>query len=463
MCSLLSTTSLAGPQIPPWLEETCQKLVDNDPTLKTVELTHLRVDDVYAKIFANALSENIVTTALVLSCYSIVDDGAFAVGSVLGVNTSISTLQLRDLRDAREINIFFKLLLVNTTLTNVSLRHCTICPRGATAIALFLKHHAKLQEFRLTDSQLSGHAFKILCEGLNENVSLQRVYFVNDELTRSDSAERVSDMLNGSCIQELYLGENSFGDEGVHILSQGILRHNSSLRHLDLRSNGITPAGALSLQGLIVNSRILRSLNLSNNELGCLGTTALARGLRQSTCQLEKLDLNSNEVDGVGAKAVAIMLRVNKTLGELNLSFNNIGDDGAKSISSALQDNVTLRSLSLRRNGIGNAGAQGIADKLPQMLGLKELLLSKNRIGHSGASALLQGLRSNVELEYLHVEDMVSETIGREIVHWIRLNKAGRRLFRETNSVPRPLWSHVFGRISNDSDVVRLLRVACST
>lgn len=454
MSLLLSTTSLVGPIVPPWLEDTCQRLVDNDPTFLTVELTHPRVDDVFAKVVAKALRDNCVVTTLVLSCYAIVDDGAFAIGSVLGSNKSIEKLQLRDLRNVREISTFFELLVENRTFTEVSLRHCVICPRGARVIASFLKQHPKLQEFRLTDSQLCADALQILCDGVKGNVTLQSVYFVNDEINGSESAMHLSNMLNGSSIRELYLGENNLDDGGVEVLALGILRSNTALRHLDMRSNGITQAGALSLQGLIVNSRFLLSLNVSDNEFGNLGATAIARGLQNSQCKLRKLDMNANEIGVAGAKAVAIMLRFNKALEELNLSFNKLGDDGAAAIASALQHNSKLRLLSLRRNGISDAGAKHIADKMPRMQGLKELLLTKNHIGSAGRSELLEGLRSNMELEYLHVEEVVSEPLGREIVHWVRLNKAGRRIFCKTNSVPRPLWSHVYGRISSDSDAV---------
>ena len=78
MSLLLSTTSLLRPLTPSWLEDTCQKLVDNEPDFRTCDLTHPRIDDVYAKIFANALDENNVVNALTLSCFEIVDDGAYA-------------------------------------------------------------------------------------------------------------------------------------------------------------------------------------------------------------------------------------------------------------------------------------------------------------------------------------------------------------------------------------------------
>ena len=62
-------------------------------------------------------------------------------------------------------------------------------------------------------------------------------------------------------------------------------------------------------------------------------------------------------------------------------------------------------------------------------------------------------LKHNMDLEYLHVEDKVSEPILKEIVHWIRLNKAGRRIFRGDN-IPLTLWPHVLARISTDVDAI---------
>jgi len=87
------------------------------------------------------------------------------------------------------------------------------------------------------------------------------------------------------------------------------------------------------------------------------------------------------------------------------------------------------------------------------MFGLKELIMTKNRIDEAGTTALLHGLRSNVELIYLNVEERVSEPISREIIHWIRLNKSGRRILRKPN-VPGPLWPRVYSRISADNDAL---------
>jgi Ran GTPase-activating protein (RanGAP) involved in mRNA processing and transport len=464
MSWMLSTTTLLRPTTPIWLETICQQLIDNDTSYRTVEVIHPRMDDHDAKIFAKSLLENYTITTLILSFYSIVDDGTAAIGSVLSNNTTITKLQLRDIRDVREISTLFHYLQYNQTITDFSLRHCTICPRGAMAMSEYFKQNTSIHELRITDTQFIGNAFQILCDhGLHSHTNVRRLYFINDDLTSNDATQYISSILHqNSTLQELYLGENNIGDTGVEALVNCILKNNAitSLCHLDLRSNNITCTGAMSLQGLIVNNRSIQYLNLSNNEIGDHGIMAISRGIQQSSwnCQLQQLDINTNYITNFSAITIANMLKVNKSLNEFNISFNGLGDIGATTIISAMETNTTLRSLSIRRNGITDVGAECIAELLPNLKGLKELMLSKNDIGLIGATALLRGVQSNVELEYLQIDEKVTssdcsmEKIFRDISHYLQLNKAGRRIFRST--IPISLWSYVYGRINYDKDMV---------
>ena len=453
MSLFLSTTSLLRPAVPCWLET----IIDNLASFSVVDLTHPRLDDVNAKIFAKALDENETVHTVILSCSNIVDDGAYAMGSVFSKSNQIEKLQLKDLRNSREIITFFQLLQENSSLTELSLRHCRICFQGAHVLSKFLSRHPRIQEFRVTDTQFVCEAsLQLVCDGLKKNTTVQRAYFVNIELSGAKSASHLVNMLNESGLRELHLGENDLGDEGVAALVEGILKGNTALQFLNLRSNGITAACALSLQGLVVNSQYLLGLDLSNNELGDVGAQAIARGLKHSSCLLKSLDLSFNQINDAASKGITTMLRTNKDLQNLNLSFNNLGDRGAQLIVSALLRNVTLRLLNLRRNGITNVGAISVANQLPRMHGLKELLLSKNEIGQEGASALLDGLRNNVELHHLNVDSKLSETISREIDHYSRLNRAGRRILRRANDLPTQIWTNFYSRISSDKDVVRL-------
>jgi Ran GTPase-activating protein (RanGAP) involved in mRNA processing and transport len=445
----LSNTSLMTPSVPQFLEEICQRLVDDaDQSLTMVDLTHPRLDDNSAKVFAKALGENTTVTTLVLSCFCFVDDGAAAVGSVLGNSKYIQRLQLRELRNQREVVTLFRSLLQNTSVQELSLRHSQICRRGAEAISYFFQTHPNLEEVRFVDCQFIDDSLRQICQGLKSNRSLQRLYLVNTE-AGVQGAEHIADLLEeSSSLRELYLCENELGDEGVTIICRGVLA-STSLRLIDLRSNGITAAAALSIQGVVARSQFLLSLGLGNNELGNNGAAAIARGLQGLNCVVQKLDLSENKIEKAGGRAIASILHLNKSLNDLNLSFNPIGDEGAGFIASALRRNLTLCRLVLRRCNMTNEGATLFARSLPLMGGLRELLLNKNNIDSVGSAALIKALRANVEIEYLQVEERMSQ----EIFHWIRLNKAGRRLFRHPN-VPSQLWPPVFARISSDPDVL---------
>lgn len=445
-----------SPTVPSWLEEICHKLVANDASFHIVELMHnCRLDDVLARVFSHALSENHIVETIIISCVALVDDGAHAIGTVLASSISIRKLQLRDIRNAREMITFFTLLLRNDHLEEVSLRHCEITRAGAEALAKFLRGHPRLREVRITDCHFRDEdSLDIICQGLQANRTIQRLFMVGNSIDERHIGS-ISRMVAGSsCLRELYLNENDLGDAGVAILSEGV-RRSTSLRLLDVSSNQITSRGALALQGMIISNQYLLSLNLSGNRLGNVGVLCLARGLRQPSCILRCLDLDANGIDAIGARHLAAMLRRNVTLRELKVSFNTIGDDGARSIATALTYNHTLHRLSLRRNHIGHIGAIAFAQKLPNMRGLRELLLAKNHIDQDGIVAFVHSLRSNMDLEYLSVEEkVVSEPWSREILQLLRLNQAGRRIFRDHNQVPSVLWPRIYSRICSDPNIL---------
>lgn len=71
-------------------------------------------------------------------------------------------------------------------------------------------------------------------------------------------------------------------------------------------------------------------LNLSSNEIGDKGATAIGKALQRNT-KLQQLYLGVNQyVTADGAKANAETLTKNSTLQGLFLEGNKIGDEGAK-------------------------------------------------------------------------------------------------------------------------------------
>ena len=290
---------------------------------------------------------------------------------------------------------------------------------------------------------------KHLSVGLQRSNMLQRLYLLNMELDPPAAMHLGALLIHADCcLEELHLCENNLADEGVAMLASAVIK-NKSLRLIDLRSNSITEQGALPLQGIITRVTQLHSFHLSDNALGNVGVAALCRGLRQGASALKRLQLSDNGIGSDGGKSVANMLHVNKTLEELDLSRNVVGDDGAAAIASALTRNTNLRSINLRRNDISDRGAQVFAKCFIQMKGLKELVINKNKISGTGGAALLQALQHNTEMFYLTVTE--EDHVDRKMVRWFRLNRAGRRIFKQ-HALPCSLWATVYARISDDND-----------
>jgi len=448
----LAATSLMRPSIPDWLEDHCQRLNDNDPTLTTLELSHQRIDDASTKYLCEALRGNTTVSILIISFFNIVDDGAFALGQIIGSNKCIKKLQFRDLYHPREVSTLFDAIGRNDTIQEVSLRHCRLCWQSADALGFLIRHHRSMEEFRLVDTLLGENSIIPLTDALKENRILKRLFIVNCDLGPVEANILALKVSENTALHELQLCENNLGDDGVLNLCRG-LAINTSLVTLNLRSNNIGHKGALAIETLIERQKTMRVLNIASNQLGDSGAASIAEGLRKNSI-VTSLDISGNSIGFLGAKSLAYALKTNQTLKELNLSFNSIGDDGTRELSNVLEFSQSLRSLSMRRNRITNTGASYFAHKLPSMRSLKELILTKNMINSEGGSLLLEGLRTNMELEYLHIEDSdLSQPVLKQLSHWIRLNQAGRRIFRDTN-LYLGLWAHVLAKVNDEAEVL---------
>ncbi len=151
---------------------------------------------------------------------------------------------------------------------------------------------------------------------------------------------------------KLDLLQNSLNDEGVIAVADAILNSASSsswqqsnegsapsscIVELGVEKNNFGDAGLISLSQMIRANNNLHTLRLDKNNITCLGIT----------------------------QGLAPALKVNTTLLVLSLMGNaNIGDAGAKVLGEALRCNQTLTTLLLIKCGISDAGAQNILKAL---------------------------------------------------------------------------------------------------
>ena len=76
-------------------------------------------------------------------------------------------------------------------------------------------------------------------------------------------------------LRNLNLGHNNLGDEMICELSTQGLVHNTTLRSLNLRRNGIGNVGAIALANAVEKHPLLNSIYLENNRIGDDGAVSL--------------------------------------------------------------------------------------------------------------------------------------------------------------------------------------------
>jgi Leucine-rich repeat (LRR) protein len=108
--------------------------------------------------------------------------------------------------------------------------------------------------------------------------------------------------------------------------------------------------------------------------------------------RLRSLDLTGNKFGSVGSAALATALGRGALLQLeiLNLGRNNIGDQGLLALSPPLSRLLALKELRLHSNQIGHEGVQVLLTHLGKaQLKLLKLNLSDNRINDAGCAAII--------------------------------------------------------------------------
>lgn len=205
------------------------------------------------------------------------------------------------------------------------------------------------------------------------------------------------------------------------------LQCNSSLKEINLRMNRIGGGGGnevenkadvRSLTCALLGKCQLIKLDLSYNDLRCLGCTILSEALQEdnhhsSCCSLRELILEKNDIGHEGAVALANSLATTTAvtssstsnhLHTLVLRGNAIGDVGAVAIGKMLEHNRSLKVLDVSSCSIGNEGGAAIGSGLSRNSNLETLNLDKNNVGSGKDYSLFsEGVTHNNTLKSLHL------------------------------------------------------------
>ena len=352
-------------------QNTIQRLLENDKTLKELNLSIKEINNADLRVLALALQNNTSLTSLYLSSNQIDDLGARVLADVLQENKTILKLYLgeNDIGD-----------------------------NGILAISLALKKNRTLAWLWLGNNKFSKIGVMQLSLALKEN----------------------------STLEAIDLSSNEIHDEGAITLSH-TLAVNSTLTWLDLSLTFIGYDGAQALSLALKENSVLKHLALHHNDIGDAGVREISLALKENS-SLVWLGLINVKIGNSGAIELSTVLRVNGTLLYLDLSKNRIGDTGTVEIALAMRENVTLIELNLSQNEFNVEGVAWITNELLQNYTLLKLegnfsILTKELLERNQAIAncveLLMHLAKEDYFLYNH-EQITSQLFNLE--SWLKMS-----------------------------------------
>lgn len=209
------------------------------------------------------------------------------------------------------------------------------------------------RKLRLNGYCLSDRYAEALSSGLKGVRSLESLELKRNQLSEAGSL-RILKSVSAIALREIDLSYNRIGEKAIWKLIEICNLYDTKLTVLDLEQT-----------------------SLKDNEI-----EILCRGLRHNK-SLRHLNLANNKVKGRGARALGEMLRGNKGLLALDLHWNELGQEGAGAFFDGLAENAALLQLDLSWNALG-ADAEGVLPALSRFFAenstLRHLDISYNSL-----------------------------------------------------------------------------------
>jgi hypothetical protein len=242
------------------------------------------------------------------------------------------------------------------------LQSCINCVAKDENIALDLRHNSPWEQLEnneesiVWDEPILDESWNELCNGRKQLV-VTMIYILNVEIKKERLATLVAMFLSRGATNVSthinFVNANLCG-EGIISLSK-LVETSLELQEFRLNHNRID-----NIESVCCLSRSLKShaciirLNLSHCELGSSPEILLV--ILQS--DVEKIILNNNNIDSLGAVKIAEYLECDPPITHLDLGHNRLNDNDSVLISQALKRNTILLSITLYTNNMTSIGVK---------------------------------------------------------------------------------------------------------
>ena len=204
-------------------------------------------------------------------------------------------------------------------------------------------------------------------------------------------------------IEHIILDQNSFGNEGIISLCQGL----KSIENVNIKSfsafyNQIKSDGIDKLSEELKRYKNLTYLNLSTNYIFYEEIDDFVYAIKYLNNLIE-LNLSNNQISSDGISYIGEILP--KTIQKLNFSENEIYQDGFCDFGNYLNRMPNLNTLIIYGNRNGPSGVNSLLDGLENCIYLSHLDFGCTRIEDCDIVLVLKKIRKIKNIKYLNIKE----------------------------------------------------------
>lgn len=241
-----------------------------------------------------------------------------------------------------------------------------------------LKCISQLKDLRtldMTNSQIKDDDFKLLCEELKVNNSIETLILSNNNLTSSSGFFLSDVLLVNKSIETLLLDNNQIGEGGLNTLLKVLANKNSLITNLSFGYN-----------------------NLSQEDFSALGDYL------SSDPVVSSLDISGNNVDPQSANRLGVAFRKASSLITLKANFIGLNEVSSAQFLNFLNE-TNIETIELDKNLFGESGTILLINKIKVCDKLKRMILRMCEISSTYLGLFAQLIQSNTTIEELNLEN----------------------------------------------------------
>ena len=249
--------------------------------------------------------------------------------------------------------------------------------RGMKSVVTIIKSSPSLTHFAVFRNPIGDDGiqmFSLLKLKHLIQLDLGFISCFDQEMTEVNSCTLCECFEHSNALQSLEIGYNKIEDNGIIRIINNLP---STLVCLIITDCYFTYNGAVGIGEMLKINHTLKYLHIAGNPIGDDGISAISDSLHFNTTLIQ-LVARTCKFCVKGAESLAKMLQVNKILTHLDISNNDIGDDGITAVTCSVQANTTLLELTAFKCEFHSKGLQSIDEMLKNNKTLKKLDIAYN-------------------------------------------------------------------------------------